>query len=114
MMKEKVMAKIPAVANKNRDMEATTPPMWVLRLCRDDMQIHRDQSSRAKRRPVLNRKPAEARVSSTIPHAARRSHRYLYTGSSPLPQPGTPLKDVPFEEMGELLLADWHRQVRGV
>lgn len=76
MMKEKVMAKIPAVANKNMDMHASVPPMPVR--CRfDEAQIHRAQNSRHKRRPMLNRKPAEARVSSTIPQAARRSHRYL-------------------------------------
>lgn len=87
------------------------------------MQTHRDQISRVKRSPILSRKPAVARVSSTIPHAARRSHRYLYMGCSPLPQPRTPIRDVTFEEtvvvvvvvvvLVEVLLADWHRQVRG-
>lgn len=76
MMKEKVVAKIPAVANRNMDMQVTVPPM-LLRCFLDVAQSHADQSTRPKRRPMLNRKPAEARVSRTMPHAARRSHRYL-------------------------------------
>lgn len=76
MMKEKVVAKIPAVANKNKDMHVTVPPM-LLCCFLDEKQSHRDQSTRLKSRPMLNRKPEEARVSSTMPHAARRSHRYL-------------------------------------
>lgn len=76
MMKEKVMAKIPAVASRNRDMENTVPPM-LLRWSLKETQSQRDQRRRPRNRAMLNRKPDEARVSSTMPHAARRSHRYL-------------------------------------
>lgn len=45
-------------------------------------------------------------------------------GCSPVPQPGTPFREVTFEDaeevagalvevLFELLLVDWHRQVRG-
>lgn len=86
-MNEKVVAKSPAVANRNMDMDATMPPM-LLRCFLDEIYNHRDQTSRPMRRPRLNRKPDDARTSRTMPHAARRSQRYLNVGSSPALHPG--------------------------